>query len=316
MKSVLVTGGAGFIGSHIIEELIERKYNVIVVDNLASGNRKNVPDGIKFIQSDVANREAVEKVFSENKIDVVFHLAGQPSIVNSFSDPTKDVNTNFIGTINTILFTVKFEIPRFIFASSMTVYGNPKTIPITEEEPVAPINYYAVAKYAAERFAHITAQRVDLTSPINITSLRMFNVYGPRQSLTNPYQGVMAIFIGNVLRNETINIYGDGKQSRDFVYVKDVAKVWVDSIDNEQSYGKVFNIGYGRKTSITTLAETVVRAFGKDSSYPIKYNPKRSGDQRDIEADITLAKNILGFNPQHSLEEGLTETLSWAKKQV
>lgn len=315
MKTVLVTGGAGFIGSHIVDKLIEKNHTVIVVDNLVSGNRKNLPKDVAFIKADIQNSGELENIFKTNTIDTVFHLAGQPSIVNSFADPYTDVNTNFVGTINVLMAAQKYHVKRFVFASSMTIYGNAKDIPITEDSPAVPINYYGVAKFAAERFLHITAQRIDIENPIKVTSLRMFNVYGSRQSLTNPYQGVLAIFIGNVLRNEPISIFGDGKQSRDFVFVEDVAQTWVDCIDNEKSFGEVLNIGYGKKTTITSLAKAVVKACGQDPlTYPIHYKPQRPGDQHDIAADISRAKEILGFDPKISLEEGLKHTLTWAKQ--
>lgn len=315
MKNVLVTGGAGFIGSHIVDKLLERNYKVIVVDNLITGNRKNLHNSVKLYTTDITDKDKYEKIFKENKIDVVFHLAGQPSIVNSFTDPYTDINTNFLGSVNTVMFAQKYNVRRLVFASSMTLYGNAKHIPITEETPANPINYYGVAKFSAERFIHITAQRLDTEVPVNTTSLRMFNVYGPRQSLNNPYQGVLAIFMGNVLRNEPITIFGDGKQTRDFVFVEDVAAIWVNNIENEKSYDEVFNIGFGRKTTINDLANAVITACGYNpKTYAVIHKPKRSGDQRDVLADISKAKNLLNFNPQTSLEEGLKKTLTWAKQ--
>jgi len=312
MKTVLVTGGAGFIGSHIVDKLLQKKYKVIVADNLSTGNKKFLPKDIPFIKADVSKQKEVEKVFAENKIHIVIHIAGQPSIVNSFTDPSLDFSTNFTGTMNMILTAKKYKVKRFLYASSMTVYGNQKKLPIEESNPCVPINYYGVAKYAAERFVHITAEKENM----DVTSFRMFNVYGPRQSLTNPYQGVLAIFAGNVLRNEQITIFGDGKQGRDFVYVDDVANVWVDAIENEKSFGEIFNIGNGRQTSMVTLAKTVIKACGEDpKKYPIIFKEKRPGDQRYIEADITKARKLLHFNPEFPLEEGLRKTLTWAKQQ-
>ncbi|HYK07931.1 MAG TPA: SDR family NAD(P)-dependent oxidoreductase [Candidatus Eisenbacteria bacterium] len=315
MKHVLVTGGAGFIGSHVVDELLERKYSVTVFDNLASGKKEYINKKATFIKGDVSQKSQVEKLLSGSSFDVILHIAGQPSIVNSFTNPELDFGTNFIGSVNMIMGAVKHNIDRFLYASSMTVYGNPIRLPIREEDACVPINYYGIAKYAAERFIHTTASRVDLESPLNVTSFRMFNVYGPRQSLTNPYQGVLAIFMGNVLRNEPITIYGDGKQARDFVYVKDVARMWVDAIENKKSFGKVFNIGFGRQTGMLDLAKTVIHACGKNSkTYPILFKSTRSGDQRFVEADITEAKKYLRFSPTTSLENGIKKTLDWAQK--
>ncbi len=316
MKNVLVTGGAGFIGSHIVDNLIDKKYKTIVLDNLVAGNTQFINSKAKFYKGDVTKESDLERVFSENKIDVVFHLAAQPSIVNSFTDPFTDANTNFIGTMRTVISSIKHGVTRFVYASSMTVYGNPTKLPITEDSAVMPINYYGIAKYAAERFTHVTSEKKDLEKPFNVTSLRMFNVYGPRQSLNNPYQGVLAIFIGNVLRGEPIKIFGKGDQTRDFVYVEDVAKIWVDIINNKKSFGKTFNIGFGKGTPILTLAENVIRAFGKNDEYPIIFGRERSGDQKFIEADIQKAKKILHFTPATSLYEGMEKTLKWAKENT
>lgn len=314
MKKILVTGGAGFIGSHVVDELVANKHTVTIFDNLASGKKEYINKKATFIKGDVSKKSQVEKLLSNNSFDVILHIAGQPSIVNSFTNPELDFGTNFIGSVNMIMGAAKYKISRFLYASSMTVYGNPVRLPIHETDACVPINYYGIAKYAAERFIHSTANRVDLLNPLNVTSFRMFNVYGPRQSLTNPYQGVLAIFIGNVLRNEPITIYGDGKQARDFVYVGDVAKMWVQTIENKKSYGKVFNIGYGKQTGMADLAKQVIKACGQDiKKYPLVYKPKRSGDQRFIEANIVEAKRYLKFVPATSLEKGLQQTLLWAK---
>lgn len=314
MKTVLVTGGAGFIGSHIVDKLIQKKYNVVVFDNLITGKIEFINKKAIFEKGDVSNRKQFENVFKKYKFDAIFHIAGQPSIVNAFSDPVLDVNTNFIGTINATMLSLKYGISRFLYASSMTLYGNPETLPIKENAKPAPINYYGIAKYASERFVHITSERLDLETEFFPTSFRMFNVYGPRQSLTNPYQGVLAIFIGNVLRHEPITIFGNGKQGRDFVYVEDVANAWVNNIENKKSYGNVYNIGAGKQTPILTLAKIVIKACGFDpKKYPIVFKPKRSGDQKFIEADINRARKDLKFKPNYSLSKGLKATLEWAK---
>ncbi len=314
MKTVLVTGGAGFIGSHVVDRLI-KKYKVVVFDNLITGKKEFVNKKAIFEKGDVSKKASFENVFKKYKLDVVLHIAGQPSIVNAFSDPVLDVNTNFIGTINATTLCIKYKVSRLLYASSMTLYGNPEKLPIKEDAKPIPINYYGIAKLASERFVHVTADRVDLPTEFVPTSFRMFNVYGPRQSLTNPYQGVLAIFMGNVLRNEPITIFGKGDQGRDFVYVDDVARIWVDSISNRKSFNNVYNIAAGKQTPILELAKIVIKACGHDpKKYPIVFEPKRSGDQKFIQADISKAKKDLNFNPEFSLSRGLLQTLSWAKK--
>ncbi len=315
IKTILVTGGAGFIGSHVVDKLIAEKYNVVVIDNLIAGHREYVNKKAKFINCDIRDIEKVDKIFKKNNFYAVLHLAGQPSIVNSFTDPFSDMNTNFLGTMNMVILSAKHRIKRFLYASSMTVYGNQNILPIKETANCVPINYYGIAKYAAERFVHTTGDRNDLDHPFNTTSFRMFNVFGPRQSLTNPYQGVLAIFMGNVLRNEPITIFGDGKHSRDFVFVEDVAKIWVDSIDNKKSYGKVFNIGSGKMLSVNSLAKIVIESCGqKFKKYKINRKAERPGNQRFVEADISEAKKILNFKPETSFKNGLLKTLAWANK--
>lgn len=315
MQTVLVTGGAGFIGSHLSDRLITSGYRVIILDNLSTGNKTYIPDKAIFVRGDVRRKKEVEAVFRKYAFNVVIHLAGQSSTITSFTDPFFDIETNFHGTVNVVLAAVATHVPRFLYASSMTVYGQPEKLPIPETQPARPISYYGITKYAAERFVHATSDRVDLKRPFLTTSFRMFNVYGPRQSITNPYQGVLAIFIGNVLRGEPITIFGDGMQARDFVYIDDVVDAWLAAIDKPRSFSQILNIGSGRQTSILDLAKAVIATLGKNpNKYPILFQPERPGDQRFMEADITLAKKILGFRPKISLSQGLAKTIAWAKQ--
>ena len=171
-----------------------------------------------------------------------------------------------------------------------------------------------ITKYAAERYVHATALRPDLNFDFNVTSFRMFNVYGPRQSLTNSYQGVFAIFVGNVLRGEPIRIYSDGEQARDFVHVTDVAHAWVNALDNPASYSQVINLGTGQPTSVNELADLVLAAFGHTrDTYPIEYRATQAGDMRVSAADIHLAQSLLGWSPQVTVNDGMTETIAWAR---
>ncbi len=314
-KHVLVTGGAGFIGSHMVERLLTDGYDVTVLDNLSTGLKTNIPSSARFIQGDTANSDDVEKAF-EKIPDVVFHIAGCASTINSFTDPLADVRANFIGSINIVKKCVEAKITRLLYASSMTVYGPVENLPVQETHNAAPISYYGITKYAAERFVHATGLRNDLPGKLNVTSFRMFNVYGPRQSLTNPYQGVMGIFIGNVIRNEPIKIFGDGQQSRDFVYIDDVVDAWVNSIDNEKTYDQVFNLGFGIDKSIHDLISTIMDTLQKDQKiYPISYFPARPGDQKHMRADISKLENAINWKPHNNLQMGLEKTIAWAKAE-
>ncbi len=313
MKKALVTGGAGFIGSHLAHGLLENHYSVVVLENESTGFRKNVPEDACYIKGDVQNKSDVQKAFSKG-IDVVFHVAGQASTIKSFHDPLSDLRTNLMGTVNVLQMCLEMKVPRILFASSMTCYGNPEKVPTTEDHPCLPISYYGITKYAAERYVHATAARNDLDFDFDATSFRMFNVYGERQSLQNPYQGVMAIFMANVLNNDPVNIHSDGKQSRDFIYITDVVNAWITSINNLGAFGQVFNLGTGTGLSINRLVDLILQSNGKDrSNYPISHSPLRPGDQRHMKGDITKAKAILDWAPVTQLEKGMQKTLQWAK---
>ena len=313
-KRILVTGGAGFIGSHIIDLLLERGYEVVALDNESTGNRANLNPAAQFVRGDVRNPADLAPLFGSG-IDAVLHIAGQASIRLSFQDPTADLNVNTLGTINVLQQCIAHRVPRLLFASSMTIYGNTPVIPTPEDTPPDPVSYYAVTKYAAERYVHVTAKRRDLGFDFNVTSLRMFNVYGERQSLTNAYQGVFAIFIGNVLRNEPIKIHSDGQQSRDFVHVSDVARAWVAAIDRPETFGQVINLGTGISASVNMLCDLVLQAFGHTrETFPIEYHPAQPGDMRQSAADISRAKALLGWSPQVEFRDGMQATIEWARK--
>lgn len=312
MRTCLVTGGAGFIGSHIADRLIEEGYRVIIIDNESTGFRENVNSKAIYVRGDITRPKDLTKAFSYG-IDVVFHIAGQASTIRSFDDPISDLRVNVVGTINVLKMCLKHRVPRLMYASSMTVYGHPTKVPIPETEPCRPISYYGITKYAAERYVHATAERVDLDFEFRVTSFRMFNVYGERQSLENPYQGVVSIFIANILNGETITIHSDGEQSRDFVHIQDVVDAWMAALDNEQAYNQVFNLGTGTQRSINELVDVVLAAFNHSrKTYPVQYAPVRPGDQRHMAADITRASRVLGWCPKVQFKEGMERTIRWA----
>ena len=312
-KRILITGGAGFIGGHIAELLLSQGHQVIAVDNLTTGKRENLPSGAELVTGDVSDLDLLDTVFAAG-IDAVMHIAGQASISLSFANPAADLNTNTLGTVRVLQACIKHKVSRLLYASSMTIYGANPATPTPETTPADPISYYAITKYAAERYVHATALRPDLDFDFNVTSFRMFNVYGPRQSLTNSYQGVFAIFVGNVLRGEPIRIYSDGEQVRDFVHVTDVARAWVAALDNPASYGQVMNLGTGQPTSVNQLADLVLAAFGHTrDTYPIEYRTAQAGDMRVSAADITRAQTLLGWSPQVAVNDGMAETITWAR---
>jgi len=309
---ILVTGGAGFIGSHMADRLVADGHDVTVIDNLATGRREDVPAAARFVKGDVSRLEDLEIAFAGG-IDAVFHIAGQVSLIRSFTDPVVDLRVNVQGTVNVLQMCVRQRVPRLLYASSMTVYGNDAPLPTPEETPCEPVSYYGITKYAGERYVLTTAQRVDLDFKLRVTAFRMYNVYGPRQALDNPYQGVLGIFLGNLLRGERIRIFGDGEQSRDFIYIDDIVSAWVGALENPASYGKVFNLGSGRRLSINALADAALSAFGRSrKDVCVDYAPARPGEQRQVEADVARARRLLSWEPQVPFAEGLAKTARWA----
>lgn len=281
----------------------------------SNGDLALVPQGAKAIRADVTKPEELEPIFVGG-IDAVCHIAGQVSIIKAFSDPVGDLRTNTEGTVQVLKLCVKHKVPRLLYASSMTLYGDCKLVPTPETEPCVPDSYYGITKYAAERYVHSTASRPDLGFDFSVTSLRMFSVYGPGQSYNNPYQGVLGIFSGNVLRGEPITIFGDGEQTRDFVFVGDIVDGWSRALTSKAAKGQIINLGGGRSTSINDLAYAVADAFGfAKGSYDIRHAPGRPGEQRSVQADVSKAKQLLGWEPKTSFEQGLKQTVAWAKSE-
>jgi UDP-glucose 4-epimerase len=312
---VLVTGAAGFIGSHIAQKLVARGDQVVVLDDLSNGRREHVPQGCIFIEGDVRSEADIARALAAaegGRVDAICHLAGQASTFRSFDSPSWDLDVNGMGTSRMIEAAIRTGTPTFLFASSMTAYGRPASLPVTEDMPCDPISYYGVTKLAAERAVVVTGR--DAPAPIRTAAFRMFNVYGERQSLTNPYQGVLGIFLGNVLRGEAITIHGDGEQSRDFVYVGDVADAWLLALDNPPEQPLVVNLGTGTRLSINALWQLTVEACGEDpATWPILRIPGRCGDQRHMQADISRARDALGWEPRVALSEGIARTAEWAR---
>jgi UDP-glucose 4-epimerase len=310
---VLITGGAGFIGIHLTRRLLADGHEVFVVDNESNGDPALVPSAAKYTRGDVTKPEEVEPIFARG-LDAICHIAGQVSIIKAYADPVADLRTNTEGTVQMLKLCVKHKVPRLLYASSMTLYGNAAKVPTAETEPCVPDAYYGITKLAGERYVHATGERPDLGFDFSVTSLRMYSVYGPGQSYNNPYQGVLGIFSGNILRGEPITIFGDGEQTRDFVFVEDIVDGWSRALTTLAAKGQVINLGGGRATSINQLATAVASAFGKPD-YEIRHAPGRAGEQRAVQADIRRAKQLLDWQPKASFEEGLKKTVEWAKAE-
>ena len=312
--TALVTGAAGFIGSYLCERLLAEGYRVVGVDNETTGFRANVPAAVDYIFGDIRDEATLARAF-QGHVDVVLHTAAQVSNIKSHSDPENDLDVNVRGTLKVLQKCLEHKVPRFLHASSMAVYGEPTEVPTSEAAPCVPLSYYGITKYAAERYVQQTARRSDLGFPLQATSFRMFNVYGPRQSLTNMYQGVISVFIANLLAGEPLTLYGSGRQSRDFVYIGDIIEAWVAALDEPATYGEVINLGTGADVTVQHLIDSLLDIFGLGVGYPIVRLPTLPGDQFRIAADIGKAGALLGWKPKTSFVEGLAKTVHWARSE-
>lgn len=305
-SKALVTGGAGFIGSHIVEKLLQRDIETIVLDDLSIGRKENVPETAELIIGDVCNPEIVKKSLSG--VDVVFHLAARVSIRDSFRSFIEDAQTNVMGTVNLLTYIEESSVKKFIYASSMAVYGDADDLPINENHPLNPASPYGISKLASEKYVQCFCENNGIERVI----LRYFNTYGPKQTLT-PYVGVITIFIQKLLKRQDIPIFGDGMQVRDFINVDDVAEATILTMDYAGTFD-IFNVGSGIGTDINTLAQILKKSM--NISTKLRYLQRQPGEPSDSVADITMAKNELGFEPRWSLEEKLPEVIEWNIGQV
>ncbi|MCL5111152.1 MAG: NAD-dependent epimerase/dehydratase family protein [Chloroflexi bacterium] len=312
-RTALVTGCAGFIGGYLCERLLAEGYRVVGIDNETTGFRANVPAAVEYLPGDIRDEGVLAEAFGRS-LDVVLHAAAQVSNIKSFGDPQSDLDVNVRGTLGVLGKCLAHRVPRLLYASSMAVYGEPAQVPTPETAPCLPLSYYGIGKFAAERYVQQTARRTDLDFAFNVTSFRMFNVYGPRQSLTNPYQGVISVFVANLLQGEPIILYGSGRQSRDFVYIDDIVDAWLAAIAEPRTYGEAINLGTGSDVSIQQLIDTVTEIFGRKGDYPIERRPTLSGDQFRIAADIAKARELLGWTPRVKFAAGLARTVEWARR--
>ena len=300
----LVTGGAGFIGSHLAERLIQEK-KVTVLDNLLTGKDENLSilrknKNFQFIQGDIRDRRIVTNTMKD--VDLLFHHAAVTSGSPSLDDPPSIEEVNVIGTLNILEAARKADVNRIIFASSAAVYGHAVRPPCDERDPLSPISPYGITKMAAEHYCRSFYETYGLKS----TALRYFNVYGPRQR-ADLEGGVVAIFIFHLLNGQRPIIYGDGKNTRDFIYVHDIVKATLRALEAKTDFD-IINIGTGIPTSILTLAETLSHLLGKEDLDPIFTQP-REGDIENSWCDPTHAKEVLHFSADISLKEGLKKTL-------
>lgn len=293
-NKVLITGGAGFIGSHIVEKLLENNYNVIIIDNLSSGSIENIPnsDTLKFYQLNI-EKDDLELVFQKETPDYVIHLAAQTSVNFSISHPYYDANMNVMASIKLLELCKKYNIKKFITASSAAIYGNPKYLPIDENHPTEPMSQYGLSKLTMEKYIKL--------SGIPYIIFRFSNAYGPRQK-SSKESGVVAIFNNAMKNNEPINIYGDGEQIRDFIYVEDIANICIKAI-NSNVENEIINFLTNKGVSLNQLFKVMKSLY--NYTLNANYLPERIGDIKNSILSNDKAYNLLKFTNYTKLEKGL-----------
>ena len=305
MAKYLVTGGAGFIGSHLSEELVRRGHTVRVADSLITGKRSNLDHvpGVEFLEGDLAEeafaRRAVEGV------QYVLHQAAIPSVPRSVKDPITSNRANVDATLNVLVAARDAGVKRLVFAGSSSAYGNTPTLPKREDMPNNPLSPYALQKVVGEQYLQMFTRLYGLET----VSIRYFNVFGPRQDPTSPYSGVISVFATALIDNRPPRIYGDGEQPRDFTYVANVVDGVLKACEAPGASGEVINVATGGRISLNQLFETMKTLVS--ATVQPAYAEPRAGDVKDSQADISKARRLLGYQPTVSFEEGLRRTVEW-----
>jgi nucleoside-diphosphate-sugar epimerase len=304
MASYLVTGGAGFIGSHLVDELLRRGHTVRVVDDLSTGKQANLPSaGVEFLKGDLASMEVA--VAATAGVEIVLHQAAIPSVPRSIEDPLRSHRANVDATFNVLFAARQAGVRRVVFAGSSSEYGDTPTLPKHEGMPLNPLSPYALHKVIGEQYLQQFTRHYGLET----VSIRYFNVFGPRQDPSSPYSGVISLFIRALLEKRQPKIHGDGEQTRDFTYVANVVDGVLRAAEQPGISGEVFNIATGSRISLNHLLATLQQLLGTNIE-PV-YGPPRAGDVRDSQADISKAERMLGYKPLVSFEEGLKRTVEW-----
>ena len=301
-SKVLVTGGAGFIGSHLVDRLVQEGFRVATLDNLRTGRRENVHPEAAFYDTDLCSSD-LEQVFRQEKPDIVFHLAAQTSVIRSLENPEDDARANALGTANLVQRCIEHGVQRVVYSSTGgAMYGEPQHLPCREDHPIAPLAPYGVSKYGGELYLSCFASMADL----KYTVLRYGNVYGPRQ---DPYgeAGVVAIFSKRMLDGAEVIVYGDGAQERDFIYVGDIIEANVLALNEQKN--EVYNIGTGEGGSVNTIFEELARLTGYDRAP--RHDPPRAGEVYKVYLDVAKARRDLGWAPSVSLKSGLALTVQY-----
>jgi UDP-N-acetylglucosamine/UDP-N-acetyl-alpha-D-glucosaminouronate 4-epimerase len=310
MASYLVTGGAGFIGSHLSEELVRRGHRVRVADNLSTGKRRNLDHipGVEFVEGDLADMPFAARVVQG--MDYVLHQAAIPSVPRSVKDPITSNRANVDATLNVLVAARDAGVKRLVFAGSSSEYGNTPTLPKREDMATSPLSPYALQKVMGTEYCRMFTRLYGFETVV----IRYFNVFGPRQDPSSPYSGVISVFSTALIEGRQPTIYGDGEQTRDFTYVANVVDGVLRACTAPNAPGEAINVACGTRISLNDLLRVMNGIVGT-SLQPI-YKEERAGDVKDSQADISKAKDLLGYTPSVSLEDGLRHTLDWCRSEA
>jgi len=309
MSSYLVTGGAGFIGSHLAEELVRRGHSVRVADSLITGKRRNLAHlpGVEFLEGDLADMAFAQRAAAG--MNYVLHQAAIPSVPRSVKDPITSNRANIDASLNVLVAARDAGVKRLVYAGSSSAYGNTPTLPKREDMPPNPLSPYALQKLVAEQYGRMFTALYGF----EVVTIRYFNVFGPRQDPGSPYSGVISLFATALLEGRQPVIYGDGEQTRDFTYVANVVDGVLRACEASKAAGEVINVATGGRISLNQLLRVMNAIVG--TNLQAIYQEERAGDVKDSQADITKAKTLLGYEPTVSLEEGLKHTLEWCRSE-
>ena len=314
MALCIVTGGAGFIGSHLARRLIERGDEIFVLDDLSTGFQRNVPKGAVFYQVDVGSINDLLALKFPDKIDTIYHLAGQSSGEASFDDPLRDIKSNYIATYNILKLAEMKYCRRFIFTSSMSVYGEIDGFtPVNEMHECNPQSYYGCNKLASEKLINVFIEKTGIIPTI----FRLFNVYGPGQNMNNLKQGMVSIYMSYLMKDVPILVKGSLDRFRDFIYVDDVVDGLISSEPCEKTFGEVFNIGTGQSTTVSEVLQTLLKIFQKDDfDRWIVVEGNTPGDLKGFTADISKLKAAIEWKPRYDIEQGIAEMKAWIDQTI
>jgi len=307
MSKVLVTGGAGFIGSHVVESAVKRGYQVVALDDLSGGFKENVVSGAEFIQGSINDNDLVMKLFEENKFEYVFHLAAYAAEGLSHFIKRFNYNNNLIGSVNLINAAVNHDVKCFVFTSSIAVYGASPELPMTEETITHPEDSYGIAKLAVEQELKACKEMFDL----NYIIFRPHNVFGERQNIGDKYRNVVGIFMNQILQDKPMSVFGDGEQTRAFSYIADVAPLIAESVDMPAAYNQIFNVGADQHYSVNQLATSVAKAMGVEPN--VLHLPARNEVVNAYSSHDKIRK-VFGDRDLVSLDGGLSRMAEWVRQ--